>query len=414
MSCAIAKSLAWGLALLSPAGEPIPKAPPSLPAQSPADPVVSVKIRDAANVAFREHRGPYWTVGPEFTRLRQYLDDHDLTAPMFARFLNRPGSVRATDLRTEIGFFVPASHRPDLSFKSDALEPQMVAYTVLGDRIDSRAKDLARIRHWIHENGYEVDGPIMEIYHAHEKWQGARRWETEVQIPVAKRRPDQVVSKTPQPAPETAVDQTKNRGGERVDVKAPPVDSMKRIHDRAKPVNAMPTLMPEADTPSPGSAAAGSEADLLLEKRSSAAINGVEMFVTGDAKAFAGAVMPDKHDANSFDPVWRGHVGLRMIGILRGIEKLHPGDAPWASEFRQALADGFDPYAARLPANPKDQAIVTYGSPPQHVLQAEKEIMRALDGLLMRLGMGAAGPDDVRSELGSIVDQLTAPEFAAP
>lgn len=290
----------------------------------------------------------------------------------------------------------------------------MVAYMVLGDRIDSKAKDLARIRHWISENGYEVDGPIMEIYHAYEKDHGATRWETEVQVPVAKRRSGMGSPKIPPPAPGTSVDQLDNRDGERPELPAASVSTMNSHTDLSVPQDASPTPVPATEMLEPHKAGGGPEMDPDMERMSPTASDGVDMIMSGDTKAFAAAVMPGQHATNGFDPVWRGHVGLRMIGILRGIEKLYPNDASWAGKFGQALADAFDSYASGLPANPKDQAVVTYGSPPQQVLQAEKEIMRALDGLLIRVGMRAAGPDDVKSELGSIVDRLTASTITAP
>ena len=61
--------------------------------QQAKTPTIALKTTPGERVAFRVHRGPYWSIGPQFTELYRYLTEHDLPGPMYARFLNEPGAV---------------------------------------------------------------------------------------------------------------------------------------------------------------------------------------------------------------------------------------------------------------------------------------------------------------------------------
>jgi hypothetical protein len=70
------------------------------------------------------------------------------------------------------------------------------------------------------------------------------------------------------------------------------------------------------------------------------------------------------------------------------------------------MAKRIDAYTSRLEVDPRDQAIVTFGSVPGNILERERTIIRSLDGLLMRVGTRAVQPDETRAILAAILQEV--------
>ncbi|MCH8150276.1 MAG: GyrI-like domain-containing protein, partial [Planctomycetes bacterium] len=344
---------------------------------------ITFKTTPSQRVAFREHRGHYWSIGPQFTELHRYLMAQDLPGPMYARFLNKPGAVPVDALRTEVGFFVPEGFRPDESFRSDTHPSELVACMMLEEPSANRSHDLARLRAWIRENGYVTSGPVTEIYHIQGGVKGRETWRTEVQLPIVRLRAPQglagatspktaVIAERPQvkvesdlprvdasfstePARPTPSAKTRTKAAPPLPVDSPP--------DR--PNSTIPRSAPAAKPPGP---AAVPSAQLLLS--------------AGRFEELAGALMPNRAGSHSGDGVWRGQVALRTVAVARGIVQMYADRTAWAGNLAETLMTRFDTFVKHLPVDPRDQAIVTYDSQPESVVVAKRSIMRDLDRLL--------------------------------
>ncbi len=128
-----------------------------------ATPIV-VKQTDPIRVVFMEHAGPYWTVGPLLTHVREYMLKHGLSGPMFARYLADPMTAAPSSLRTEIGFIVGADHSAEPPFKTARWGPELVAYLVMDGQSATTRHDYAAIHDWIQRHDHHAAGPITEIY----------------------------------------------------------------------------------------------------------------------------------------------------------------------------------------------------------------------------------------------------------
>lgn len=363
---------------------------------------IALKTTPSERVAFHEHRGPYWSIGPQFTELYRYLTENDLHGPMYARFLNEPGDVPIDELRAEIGFFVPDGFRPDESFRLDTRPPVLVAYIMFEEPSATRSHDLARLRQWIRQSGYMASGPVTEVYHVRSGSGERETWRTEVQVPIA-------VFQEPQ----KIADATASKAGviaepQRVEVESvlPKVDkpsSAAPVHpDRSKEPPPKTASVSGADSPSNRPPATLPSSEPALKPPSPAPVPSAQTLMTlGRFEELAEALMPSQLGSHPQDGVWRGQVALRAVAVARGIVRMYASGTEWAGVLAKALMERFDRFVERLPVDPREQATVTYGSQPPAVVKTKQSIMYDLDRLLVSI---AGKSVDVETAQAALVD----------
>ena len=99
-------------------------------------------------------------------------------------------------------------------------------------------------------------------------------------------------------------------------------------------------------------------------------------------------------------------MALRIVAVTRGIVQIYADRTDWAGNLAETMMTRFDTFIARLPIDPRDQAIVTYDSQPQSVMVEKQSIMRDLDRLLATVAGKAIDVDMVQTALVDILQRV--------
>lgn len=149
---------------------------------------ISVKQTVAAKVVYIIHVGPYWTVGPRFAELREYMLAHGQPGPIYARYLDGPGGVPAKSLRTEVGFFLQGYHDPEPPFEISERSSELVATMFVDRPYATVSRHYAVMSRWAAGHDYAPTGPVTEIYALPDDPDSGAR-PTEVQMAIVKVEP---------------------------------------------------------------------------------------------------------------------------------------------------------------------------------------------------------------------------------
>ena len=95
-----------------------------------------------------------------------------------------------------------------------------------------------------------------------------------------------------------------------------------------------------------------------------------------------------------------------MVAVARGIVQMYSDNTDWAGVLAEALMGRFDTFVERLPVDPREQAIVTYESQPQSVVEQKQSIMRDLDRLLASIAGRAIEVEMARAALMDILQRV--------
>lgn len=157
--------------------------PPSTqqPSPTPAAPVVAVKETPPARIAYVQHQGPYWTLGPVFDLVREAMLKMNEDGPMFVRYPADPRKLSAEGQSSDVGFFLDGAGDPSSGLTIDRRPGEMVAYLLAPGPHGTTSRFYTLLYDWARENGYMAKSGPIEIY-----WGGRDRGAVEIQLPLAK------------------------------------------------------------------------------------------------------------------------------------------------------------------------------------------------------------------------------------
>ncbi len=130
--------------------------------QKPYD--IRVKMTEKTTLVCLAHTGPYDRMGEIFARLGEYATRKGLTGDVVGIYYDDPARVSAEQLRSEIGIVVPEGTMPDSGYNLQELPAQKVIYVILSGPYEKIAEEYPYIMRWAGEKGYQVSGPVMEVY----------------------------------------------------------------------------------------------------------------------------------------------------------------------------------------------------------------------------------------------------------
>lgn len=150
---------------------------------------VEEKRIEEAKVAYIPYRGSYDKIQELIQKVGQWVSEHDLemTGRVYGTYYNTPEEVAEEDLQYEIG----------ISFAGDAYQDANVgvkeipAHTVLAAMHQGPYTEVGPVIHavveYAVENGYDIVGPITEIYLNDPSSTPEDELLTEVHLPVIKK-----------------------------------------------------------------------------------------------------------------------------------------------------------------------------------------------------------------------------------
>lgn len=139
-------------------------------------------------VAYIPHHGSYDKIPEYIEEIKQWINEKGLktNGQAYGTYLNSPEDVAEEDLQYEIGFFFEGNAMPEgkIGIKEMPEHTVLTAlhqgpYTQVGPIIHGLAK-------YAVENGYDVVGPITEVYLNDPAQVPEGELLTEVQLPVIK------------------------------------------------------------------------------------------------------------------------------------------------------------------------------------------------------------------------------------
>jgi AraC family transcriptional regulator len=145
---------------------------------------IRIKNADVMTLVYLEHTGPYDRMGDVFARVGEYAAHKRLTGDIVGLYFDDPTQVPAERLTARVGITVPQGTVPDSGFGVEEIPAQEVVYAILKGPYEEIAKEYPYMMQWAEEKGYQVSGPLMEIYLEAGPDVPPEQLVTEVRIPV--------------------------------------------------------------------------------------------------------------------------------------------------------------------------------------------------------------------------------------
>lgn len=346
----------------------------------PDPPRTSITIRqtELATVVFREHIGPYWTVGPLYQQVADYMLEHEQTGPMYARFDRDPTGSDAAALRTEVGFVAEPGHHATPPFLTKRQNSEWVAVMIVEGSRSRTLRHYPAISAWITSQGYTRVGPIVEIYHS----KSERPSDKVAAVDLTEIR--MVIQ--PPTAERHAVPDTDPATGSKITQVSIPSATAVRLEVEG------PALDETQPDPIQPSTTDSSIAELVLARR---------------FDDMANRMLPNDCTVSGEIRIWLGQIVLRLNAVSNGVDQLYPDN----NATIRALCEAVRRRYGELPAAPdfdaRDYSVMSPGRPIGRDALTRQSVSRRIDRLLGRIATRAISPDDILEELSSLVQQVS-------
>lgn len=382
---------------------------------------VAVKQTKPTRIVYKNHIGPYWTVGPVFREVSEYMIKHGQAGSVFARYPDHPKNVQAASMRTEIGFVVIGQHQPQSSFNGMLRKSELVAYQFLDTSNPNISKQFDMMSEWIRSNGYEPLGPIIEIHHRSFESKGLNKPSVEIQLPVRKIRNNQnipnfmevpnevinknvsVIQKPPAPDP---VETPEIVTAQPILIKKVRPSFSTKPTASTMPIPRPPKVVMSSDLESKPKNLTDKKAVHKPNDRNLNTMTITELIDSGDFDQVARRIMPHPDAIEPSQQIWFGQLIFRMKAIARGIEKMYPSEGKTTTQLVNALSSRYEILSAHFQGNPLSQAVVRVNGFNDASANTRREMMRHMDSMLGRLAVKRLTADEVTEELIDIVDRL--------
>ncbi|TAJ07721.1 MAG: GyrI-like domain-containing protein [Planctomycetota bacterium] len=113
-----------------------------------------------------EHRGDYRSIGDAFSSLLEALDAQQIapTGPMFGLYYDDPSATPTAELRARACMPVAAGTSARGSLRFDVLPSTTVAYAVAAGAYSEVPRCYPALLRYLTERGWQLAGPLREIY----------------------------------------------------------------------------------------------------------------------------------------------------------------------------------------------------------------------------------------------------------
>lgn len=357
-------------------------------------------------VAALEHVGPYWALGSVFDKVREAMIARDEPGPLVVRYLDDPLTTPPQQLRSEVGFILRGDDEPSEPFKALEWPPELVVELSVPGPYRYSSRYYRHLRTWALQQGLTPTGPVVELLHFSMKAAPDQSMRIEIRMPVCESEPE------PPSAPEED------------DVPAAPPESPGCALTLAMASSKSPTAPSASDsTPSSKEMSGGDGEDagapdrraLLpasgadLDEPTAKASHGVALRDLIDAGRFddlAKQLLPDDPPMSDANRAWLHQFVLRVSALARGIQKQHPDQGGWLVPLSKALIQRCEGAKSATRIDAPVERSAARGLPASDAgAERRKTIIRRLELLMGRVGMGSIEPDNVRDELVVILQE---------
>jgi effector-binding domain-containing protein len=376
-------------------------------ATSSADPqAILLTETPLLRVAALEHVGPYWALGSVFDEVREAMNARSEPGPLVVRYLNDPLTTPPRQLRSEVGFVLRGDDEPSEPFKAFDWPPELVVELSVPGPYRYSSRYYRHLRAWALQQNLTPTGPIVELLHFPSKAAPNQSMRIEIRMPVCESEPE------PLPAPEED------------EVLAAPPESSDKAQTLTKATPESPTAPGASDFAPLSNEMSGGDGENAgaPDRRALPPASGADLHEPA-AKISHSVALRDLIDAGRFDDLakqllpddpplsdtnraWLQQVVLRVSALARGVQKQHPVQDGWLVPLSRALIQRNDRAKSVVRGDAsveRSAARVLPGSDAG--AERRKAIIRRLDLLMGRVGIGSIEPDKVRDELVVILQE---------
>lgn len=370
-------------------------------AEKPAPPVLVET--DPKRVAYIEHSGPYWSLGPVIDQVARDARDMGVRDALVIRYLDDTVASSPRGLRAHIGFELAGTEMPRPPYQVAEWPRVLVARKTVNGPDGLSTRHFASLKAWAQTQGLAPAGDLIALVKFGEGGESAAIEHAEIRLPVCVPDPlPAAVSKSDSiEAPNRAdvLESERSPAAQRrvskivqlpvpADVtneKAAPLDAI--ASDALPP--AMRARMQSTDGRTPNPAAVTRTAAPVrqwIEEEKFAEV--------------AAALLPENADPASQQ--WADQIAARIVAVANGIKTLAPGEEGWLSPLAAQLSAQ---RSARKTSTVKGTPRVIGLSAPAAANEPErKAVMRALDYLMARIAQRTLTPAQVRESLLDLIE----------
>ncbi len=351
----------------------------------------------ATRLAVRSIVGPYWATGPFVEEARALMVSLGERGPVVVRYLDDPLATSPDRLRVEVGFAMSEEAPLPQSYAIVDQGPQMVLRKSIetGGRFGSRA--YLALRSDASRQGLRPVGPVWEWIDVATDGTNVRQGRVEVLMPVCEPDTEAAPSESmgaldeTQEVPETlAIDASDEQ-----EVEAEAIDPAGG-QGEAYPSDPHANALDTADDRAAADHVDSAVADVLTDRELPVPLP--DLIRDGLFSEAAGRLLPDNVNLNyRSDRVraWENQFVLRVAGLARGMEKLHPTDAGWITGLAKALIVRAEELSRSASQMPIAFARSNVDSESEDRWTQRREVIRKLDMLMGRLAVKSHPPNEI-------------------
>lgn len=164
---------------------------PSLAAgqETASDLPVSIKVVETFTYVCIPHKGSFKAINLTINRLMEVSNLQDIfpTGPLMSVFYGSPIKTKPEDREWEVGFPVSPQLLAQPPLKAKSWDYTLVAEAYHDGPFAKVGETYARIYAWLEANGYEPDGPTMEMYISDPESMSPDDYHTRIWVPCKKK-----------------------------------------------------------------------------------------------------------------------------------------------------------------------------------------------------------------------------------
>ncbi len=370
-------------------------------AQSPIE-LIEIESR---KVAFIEHSGPYWSLGPVIDQVARDARAMGVRDGLVIRYLDDPVAASPAGLRAEVGFEFAGSDLPKPPYKLAQWPPALVARKSVNGPDGLSTRHFASLKAWAQSQGLAPAGDLIALVDLAEGGESTAIDHAEILLPVCV--PDPPAVKTPptfQKTHENETEPSKIQEAARTPrvvtkVIQLPVPNSQGGTAEASPPLALGTPVQQAPVQRLATPLAPLDVPTPQVQPSVPVRQWIE---AGKFTELAGVVLPDKVDSASRQ--WADQMAARIVAVANGVQKQSPGEEGWLAELATQLADRRE--ANRAESHKSIQRVI---GPSVAVVSKDadrKALMLELDRLMANVSYRSLKPDQVRENLIQLLEKV--------
>jgi hypothetical protein len=378
--------------------------------QTQAAPQVPIELieTDSKRVAFIEHNGPYWSLGPVIDQVARDAKALSVRNDLVIRYLDNPVAVSPGGLHAEIGFELAGAEIPKSPYKVAQWPRALVARKSVSGPDGLSTRHFALLRTWAQTQGLAPAGGMIALVQLAEGGESTAIERAEILLPVCV--PDPHAAQVPPTSLKTPEGETQpTEIPEALRPTQAPRIVTKVIQlpvagsQYGTEVDASRPAMGTPVQPEPPQQLAELAAPPFLPAPPVRPFVPVRQWVEeGKFVELAIAVLPENVDSASRQ--WADQMAARIVALANGVQKLSPGEEGWLGELSTQLATRRD--TIRVDPRRGPQRVIGPSIPAGPKDADRKALMLELDRLMGNVSYRSLTPDQIRENLIQLLEKV--------